>query len=504
MKKTSKLIIYTASVVVLIVLAWSFLANIIISRPKWGFDYPYFDKENKGVDLLAILFVIIYFSLNIVLFALLRKYEINKKNKIITWVGAGLFLLTIILVPVATYADQGAVADIALSIVKGEFVALNKNEYLYLYPHNMGYVLFCLPFAVISYFTRITVGALAKFANVPLMALTGYLMSKIFVLIFPNKKQYSTLFLLFYISSISIITMNNLVYGDIPGLFFFTLAIYYFLKENDDKTKDYILSFAFVAVGNMFRGIGLILLIALIIHIFCQKNFKYKHLGVGVLSFAVVYFGISLFECILFAQAFPFGTNGMPVYSWIQMGLTGEVGYWTGYGILDIWKDDQLSKDEKIQMYINNIVNILKDLRFDGLINLLSRKMHYLFGEGTYQIVLYGLGEEETIHYNGNGAWFYPTFITKYLANGSLLKNTLVDYAYSWNMVALLLSFISIIKNFKKPNVLLTFFAGIIAFYCVWELKTRYIFVLLPTFILLITDIISSILEKLFMRKANV
>ena len=47
----------------------------------------------------------------------------------------------------------------------------------------------------------------------------------------------------------------------------------------------------------------------------------------------------------------------MPVYSWIQMGLTGEVGYWTGYGILDIWKDDQLSKDEKIQMYIINAMN---------------------------------------------------------------------------------------------------------------------------------------------------
>ena len=156
-------------------------------------------------------------------------------------------------------------------------------------------------------------------------------------------------------------------------------------------------------------------------------------------------------------------------------------------------------------MYIDNIITLLKEMKFQGFIELLSRKMHYLFGEGTFQIVLYGLGEEETIHYNGYGAWYYQTFMTDLLSNGSSLKNFLVDYAYTFNMFALVLSIISIIKNIKNKNILITFFAGLIAFYCLWEIKGRYIYSLLPVYIFLISDVLSSILNcKLFIKKAIV
>ena len=165
-----------------------------------------------------------------------------------------------------------------------------------------------------------------------------------------------------------------------------------------------------------------------------------------MLSFGIIYFGFSAFQSIIFSKPFPYGSDGLPVFSWIQMGFSGEVGYWTGYEILDIWKNENLTNQEKTQMYIKNIKVILENLGFDGFINLLGRKMHYLFGEGTFQIVLYGLGEEGTGLYNGLGAWFYPTFITELLKNGSTLKNNLVDYAYTMNMFIMGLSIVSIIK----------------------------------------------------------
>jgi methionyl-tRNA synthetase len=46
MKKFSNFVIYAALTVVLMVLSWTFIANIFVSRPMWGFDYPYFEKEN--------------------------------------------------------------------------------------------------------------------------------------------------------------------------------------------------------------------------------------------------------------------------------------------------------------------------------------------------------------------------------------------------------------------------------------------------------------------------
>ncbi len=505
MKKVSNFIIYAALTVVLVVLSWTIIANIFISRPMWGFDYPYFDKESKNIPILLVVFVILYFLIFMILYKVLERFDKKKTNKIICLVGGAICLVTIFLIPVAPYADQSAVVGIANNILRGDFHDFATNEYLYLYPFNTGYVMFLLPFALIGNIFGISAGPFVKVANVVFTTLTGYYFSKIFEIYFKNKKQYSTLFLLIYFSSISIITMNNLVYGDIPGIFFFTLSIYYFVKENEDKTKDYIMSFIYCSIGNVFRNIGYILLIALAVHLLSTSKEKLKHFSLSFLGFFGVYFFLSATQSILFRQVFPFGSTGLPVFSWIQMGFSGEVGYWTGYGILDIWKDPNLTNQEKTSMYIDNIINLLKEMKFQGFIELLSRKMHYLFGEGTFQIVLYGLGEEETIHYNGYGAWYYETFMTDLLHNGSSLKNFLVDYAYTFNMFALVLSIISIIKNIKNKNILITFFAGLIAFYCLWEIKGRYIYSLLPVYIFLISDVLSSILNcKLFIKKAIV
>lgn len=505
MRRISNFIIYAALTVVLVVLSWTVIANIFISRPMWGFDYPYFDKENKNIPILLVVFVILYFVISVILYKILSRFDHGKTNKIICLVGAIISLISVFIIPVAPYADQAAVIGIANNILNGDFHDFATNEYLYLYPFNTGYVMYMIPFAVLSKWTMINPGVFVKIFNVIFTTLTGYYFSKIFELYFKNKSKYSTLFLIIFFSSISIITMNNLVYGDIPGIFFFTLSIYYFIKENQDKTNDYIMSFIFCAVGNVFRNIGYILLIALIVHLLSTSKTKLKHFSLSMLGFFGVYFVLSATQSMLFKQEFPFGSTGLPVFSWIQMGFTGEVGYWTGYGILDIWKDPNLTNQEKTSMYIDNIINLLKEMRFQGFIELLSRKMHYLFGEGTFQIVLYGLGEEETIHYNGYGAWYYQTFMTDLLSNGSSLKNFLVDYAYTFNMFALVLSIISIIKNIKNKNILITFFAGLIAFYCLWEIKGRYIYSLLPVYIFLISDVLSSILNcKLFIKKAIV
>lgn len=505
MKRFSNFVIYAALTVVLVVLSWTLFANIFISRPMWGFDYPYFDKENKNIPILLVVFVLIYFIVIMILYKLLERFNHKKTNNIICLVGGIISMITIFVIPVAPYADQVAVVGIAENILNGDFHDFATNEYLYLYPFNTGYVMYMLPFAYISRLTGVNSGVFAKVANVVFTTLTGYYFSRIFEIYFKNKRKYSTLFLLIFFTSISIITMNNLVYGDIPGIFFFTLAIYYFVKENEDKTNDYIMSFIFCAVGNVFRNIGYILLIALVIHLLSTSKQKLKNLSLSLLGFFGVYFVVSATQSIMFKQAFPFGSTGLPVFSWIQMGFTGEVGYWTGYGILDIWKNPDLSNQEKTNMYIENIVNLLKEMKFQGFIELLSRKMHYLFGEGTFQIILYGLGEEETVLYNGYGAWYYETFMTDLLHNGSPLKKWLVDYAYTYNIFALVFAIIGIIKNIKKKNILITFFAGLIAFYCLWEIKGRYIYSLFPIYIFLISDVLSSVLEtKLFIKKAIV
>ena len=129
MRKFSNFVIYCALTVVLMVLSWTIIANLLVSRPMWGFDFPYFDVDNKYVSIWILLTVIIYFVVIIVIFSILKKKNINNLNKKLCIAGGIFALITIVLIPVAPYADQAAVIGIANNILNGNFIDFQKYEY---------------------------------------------------------------------------------------------------------------------------------------------------------------------------------------------------------------------------------------------------------------------------------------------------------------------------------------------------------------------------------------
>lgn len=509
MKKVGKIIAIIASVIVTLVFAYVVFGNIFIKRPSWIFDQPiWIEGEERLLPFIYVLAVLIYFVAIIIIYRIIiRQKDIEKIHRLILFWTFIFICCFCILVPTAPYADQANIIRIPAEIWEGTCNEFNKNMYLDLYPNNIGTVLLYFPFFFICAFNY-QIGSIVGVILIRLVqALLTVLMIKklgeIFEMIFKGKEKYKTLLYLICITSIPLITMVNLMYGDVLAMCMFVFGSYYLIRyfEKSKNPKDIFFAFALVGVGNILRSIGVIVLISMIIYCLYQESIKilWKPMLLGICLYISTQISSDLLAALIFNLPLPIGQNGMPVTSWIQMGLTGPLGYWTGYGILDVWMNDSLTIDEKKAIYLENIINQVKTLGFDGILDLFKDKMHYLFGEGTFQIELNGLGVEETQPYNGVGAWYYNTVITNILANDDNM-HAITNYQYTHNMFIIGLSVIGIIKGIKKPNLFVIVIAGFIAFYCIWELKSRYIFVILPMMLFMATYGLSHLID-LFDKK---
>ncbi len=505
MRKVGKIIGLIAAGIVFMLFGYTLISNLFIARPSWGFDYPLFiEGKERLVSIWYVIGAIVYFVALVIFFKILTKHcNLAKVNKLILVIAPIIIFIICALIPVAAYADQANIIRIPTEYWQGIRSAFEHNDYLDLYPNNIGTVLAFLPlyvFTIIDEMVGMVIGTvLVRVIQIICTTLMIYYLGKIFALIFKEKKQYITLLYLLCFTSLPIIFMVNLIYGDVIGTFFFVMGIYYFLNyfNEEGRKKDLILGYALVGVGNAFRGVGLIVLIAMTLYYLYQRGFNrwYYFVG-GIVVFIFVNLGFDLIAAAVFSLSLPVGSNGMPITSWIQMGLTGPLGYWTGYGILDIWKSDALSVAEKKAYYWDNIKNIMNSEKLGGILKLFLDKMRYQYGEGTFQIELNGIGVEATKKYNGIGAWYYSTFVTKLLeGENSLLRRSIIDYQYVTNMFILFLAMIGIIRQYKKPHIATTIIGGTMAFYCLWELKSRYIYVILPFMLLLALIGLMTIIE---------
>ncbi len=133
------------------------------------------------------------------------------------------------------------------------------------------------------------------------------------------------------------------------------------------------------------------------------------------------------------------------------------------------------------------------------MLALLAKKEYWLWTEGTYQVQRYafGAGQED--------AYYYETPITLKVSNPETSKiRKALDYIMKGQYLVLtILSLIGLVikdKNDKK-DLLLYFIIGLFCFYLIWEIKSRYIYCLYPVFLILATNGISKLENKIIEYK---
>jgi 4-amino-4-deoxy-L-arabinose transferase-like glycosyltransferase len=296
--------------------------------------------------------------------------------------------------------------------------------------------------------------------------------------------------------------MSNFIYNDIIATAFLTSAIYFFIRFVKEKSIKYsIIASMLLSIGNYFRGVGVIVLIAAVLYILLNL----KNIGIKktITSFAII---ASLFSVPGWTQNAVLqetnivnesvNDNSAPVYMWLNMGINmHRFGFWDNSQSYNIYqRQAKYNKEKSTELFKQEIKNKLSKATFSDIANMYYKKIIWTWTEGTYQIDRYGIGNGVSSNQNQRragitGSYSYTTFATDLFEGASKYRSGLLWILYVMNFLMYCFIFIRLIIGIKVKRFeevfLVLIILGFIGFYILWEIKSRYIYPVYPMLIIL-------------------
>ena len=362
-----------------------------------------------------------------------------------------------------------------------------QNEYTYMirYPHNF------MGMFINAYVYRIWYLITGRLSRLPMLALNVLAINAavLFTALLARKTYgdkkalyvlgFSALFVPFY-------TYTAYCYTDSMSLPFGVGAILILAYAlSCEKTSSRLLLFAAAGCtaffGYKIKGSIIILFAAVLIYLLLKLRFK-RFLS-AALAFVVG------FGCLWVSYNTAFNASGIvteeqvyeqeyPATHWVMMGLSNHGGFnyddWqVTYGIL--------GKNEKKEKNIEVIKERLEEMGADGLLQHLTTKAIWTWGDGTYYVSTH---LDDPIHRN---------ILHEYVLYGGKYYDRLFAYCGGFQLLLLLLMALSAFKGVLRPSCDLTLLYrivvfGVFLFLLVWETRSRYLFSFTPFFLLLTAD----------------
>lgn len=261
-----------------------------------------FIKFFNGFDIGTIILLVVYPILIFTFYTLIKTNKFKIYHKIIFIITVGLILRILWLLNINTlpYSDFQVLYLAAVDLVNGDNSVFQGVNYIARFPH-LSYMIVYLSIIIKLFGESL---AAIKIGNLIFSCITMYLIYKISLEVFDNKTlALSTLSMasLFapLITYVGVLATENLA---IP---FYLASIYLFILYIKNKISIYKLIFCgiFLGIGNLFRMVAIITLIALIIYIFIftQKNILDKFKGsllIIATYFLVLLIGSSLLKTL--------------------------------------------------------------------------------------------------------------------------------------------------------------------------------------------------------------
>lgn len=376
----------------------------------------------------------------------------------------------LLLVPIQMFSDMAEVTKIALS----NFT--ENMEYLQRCSNNLP---IALVFNLIFRITTYQVWAL-KVLNCVCNCVTIYFTYRLYENIYGQKNR---LVLIWGIAFIPIFLYVNMVYNDIISTMLMVICLYLMTKDENQKWEKCLIPIL-LFLQFIIRPVGVILIIAAMMYYGLKKK-SLKMVLTILIVFCVFNFGYQVLESYIIPKTEE--KMEYPVWSYIQMGLNeAEFGFQDGSHATN-WT----AKD---------VIDRMVELGPIRLLKLLAKKEYWLWTEGTYQAERYsfGVGTKEQ--------FYYDTFLTQQLydVEDSDFRNGL-DYVMKGQYFCIaLLACIDLWgkeMHKHKKDLLLYTIVGIFCFYLIWEIKSRYIFCLYPIFLVMATNGMQKITNKIKLRK---
>ncbi|MNC21234.1 hypothetical protein D3C75_692040 [compost metagenome] len=271
-----------------------------------------------------------------------------------------------------------------------------------------------------------------------------------------------------------------------------------------------------LAIGDYFRSIGAIFLVAIVISVLLQirkLGVKKSVLGLAV---TVLLFMVPGWTQNLLLQATgkvegSVNANSAPVYMWLNMGINQSTfGFWDNRQSYNIYQRQAgYNKDKSSELFKEEISRKLSEAGAGDLLKMYTKKLVWTWTEGTYQMERYGIGNGSSTIGRGMGAvgdkYSYTTFATELFKGDSNARVGLTWAMYAMNILMYGFILVRLTGSLKSgrfaetPLVLVVL--GFIGFYLLWEIKSRYLFPVYPLLLVMSYMGFKDMYDALFVEK---
>lgn len=457
---------------------------IVIFLPLVNSSWNELMSYKSKFGITDVVFIIITMVMFLILFYL------NKKNIKDRYVVLGIFFVALVLrlmyvitiksIPISDFAIMYETAG---SVLKGDFSALWGTGYIARFPHITIPVMY---FALIRSIFGESLLAI-KVINAIVSSLNIVIVYLIVKEIFESKvARVAALITAIFpplILYAAIYTTENLA---VPC---FLLSIYFFILYVKDKNRirNLVFSGILLSVANLFRMVGIIILIAYILYLIVSYDGKLKR---KLLSTAVI---ILSFLVPLIGTSFTLHYSGVIEYQLWKGREPNITSILKGFNVeyKGRWNPEDAAIPETYNFDYDRISEVCKEKIFeritttpkDVLLKFMIDKYtsQWCVGDfsGSYWAE-HSIGEEDILlEYSENGIWF-----------GQLFYVILISLSYVG-----LLNF-GLLKNKRESSIFYYIFCGYGLFYLISENQSRYAFTSCWIFIILALigiDFISNI-----------
>lgn len=376
-------------------------------------------------------------------------------------------------------------------------------EYIAQYPNNLFlYGIFKVMYKLanlIGFYNYDLIGIIFNMICIDLSALFTFLtVKKAF-----NSYNKGIFGLIIFATISPIFVYTSIYYTDTLSMLFAPLMIYIFLFLKDEKNIKKNIAYSLLlgvttVIGMMLKMTVIIVLIAILIRwIFSSTKAVYKIVSIS----SIIAIMLCMFVCKSFVTQKLYERYGIkeekqiPYTHWIMMGLKGNGGYnEEDFQYTQSFK----TKEEKTSANITEIKNRISNMIETKNLKFVVNKFLYTWGDGTYfclNKVVYKFGDTKTELKHFQDSWKVKAYVS-------------VSQIRHISMLLLILSsYFVFIKRENKDNekdveiISKLVILGTVAFFMLWEARSRYLVNFIP--VLIIAEIygIESLIYKFESRK---
>ena len=428
----------------------------------------------------SILVYIFLFFLVAGLFLWRKKIEKINPRKLFLFLAAILFFCGIVLVFGAgtdLRADALQIYESAKGILQGDFSALEKGNYLYHYPHQLGMVSY--EWVLLKIVNNVEI---IFFINLLFILFNVYLLGEICFILFRNQFVHNVTLLLsfFFLPQLFFILF---AYGTIPGFSMLLAAFYFqfrFLQKN--KIKYLFLSIVFACLSCLLKNNYLIgiLTSCIVYFLYALKKRKCKYMVYAVISILCVIGSGKLLILSYENISNEHISAGEPKILWVAMGLRDESpilgGWYDEYNkqtYIDCEYDSKAASDKAKDSIKKSIKTFVQNPEY--AIDFFQDKIESTWCDPLYQSIWSGpleacgqtLNDQSLKRIYSDGFWH--SVIRDFCGAEQI-------FIYITTLTFAIKCFRS--RNTGKPEILmgLIFLIGGFWFHLIWETKSQYVY----------------------------